>query len=462
MNNHYDLIAIGGGSGGLAVAEKAAALGKRVAIVEAAKLGGTCVNTGCVPKKVMWHAAQLAASVSDAPDFGIDVEHRGVNWSHLVAGRNRYIEDINRYWDKYVGQQNIDRITGFARFAGARSIEVEGESYSADHIVIATGGQPIVPPVPGAELGITSDGFFQLQQQPGKVAVIGGGYIGVELAGVLNALGSEVSIFALEPRVLEVFDPMISDTVMQTLQQQGVELHMPFQVSALKQTENGTRVFSSDGQCIGEFDTVIWAVGRRPSTAGLNLEMASVEVLSNGVIPVDDFQNTNVKGIYAIGDITGTAPLTPVAVAAGRKLAERLFDNCVHCRIDYDNIPTVVFAHPPVGTVGMSESQARERFGKVSVYTTRFTPMRYALSHHGHQTAMKMVCAGENEKVVGIHMTGDDVDEMLQGFAVAVKAGLSKRNFDNTIAIHPTSSEELVTLKVAESVPDEFLKVANG
>jgi glutathione reductase (NADPH) len=444
------------------VAEKAATLGKRVAIVEAKKLGGTCVNAGCVPKKIMWHAAQIASAVADAPDFGINVEHRGMDWNHLVNSRDRYIQDINRYWDSYVEELNIDRIEGFAKFINAHSLEVDDQRYTADHIVIATGGQPIVPPVPGAQLGMTSDGFFQLEKLPNKVAVIGGGYIGVELAGVLNSLGSEVSIFALESNVLEVFDPIISNTVMETLQQQGVTLHMSYPVNELRQIDTGVSIGSSDGQQIGDFDTVIWAVGRRASTAELNLELAGIKVLPNGVIPVDDYQNTNVKGVYAIGDIIGKAPLTPVAVAAGRKLAERLFDDCQHCKIDYDNIPTVVFAHPPVGAVGMTESQARKRFGKISTYTTRFTPMRYALSQHGHPTTMKMVCAGENEKVVGIHMTGDGVDEMLQGFAVAVKAGLSKSDFDNSIAIHPTSSEELVTLKHVDAEQNELLEVANG
>jgi len=410
----------------------------------------------------MWQAAQLATAVVDAPDFGINVKNLGINWSHLIAGRDRYIRDINRYWDSYIEQQNIDRITGFAKFTAAHTIEIEGKTYTADHIVIATGGQPIVPPVQGSKLGITSDGFFQLKQLPKKVAVICGGYIGVELAGVLKALGTEVSVFALEPKVLEVFDPIISDTVMESLQQQGVSLHMSYPVNALKRTEAGISVISSAGELTGGLDTVIWAVGRKPSTAKLSLEQAGVEVLPNGIIPVDDFQNTNVEGIYAVGDIIGRAPLTPVALAAGRKLAERLFGDCKHCKINYDNIPTVVFAHPPVGTIGMTEALARERFGRVSVYTTRFTPMRYALSQHAHPTTMKMVCAGENEKVVGIHMTGDSVDEMLQGFAVAVKAGLSKRDFDNTIATHPTSSEELVTLKIADSEQNETLITANG
>ena len=445
---HYDLITIGGGSGGLAVAKKATEYGKRVAIVEGARLGGTCVNNGCVPKKVMWYAANLAHAADDAAAFGIPVSRSDTDWQTLVSGREAYIERINRSWNNTVSTHDITHIPGYARFSGANTVEVEGVEYSADHIVVATGGKPIVPPVPGAELGITSDGFFQLQSQPKRVAVIGGGYIGVELSGVLRALGSEVTIVALEDRVLEVFDDMISEVLSEEMDKQGIGQRMGFQVAALEKSADGIAIRSAEGEVISGFDTVIWAVGRAANTRELNLKAASVDVLKNGIIPVDGYQNTNVPGIYAIGDITGKTPLTPVAIAAGRKLAERLFNNKADSRIDYQNIPSVVFAHPPVGTVGMTEAMAREHYGDaVTVYETRFTPMRYALSGHKSTTAMKLVCAGSDERVVGIHIIGDRADEMLQGFAVAVKMGATKADLDNTIAIHPTSAEELVTMK---------------
>lgn len=445
---HYDLIAIGGGSGGLAVARKAAEYGKRVAIVEGTRLGGTCVNNGCIPKKVMWYAANLAHAADDAKAFGVPVSRGNTDWQTMVSGREAYIERINRSWNNTVSTHGITHIPGHARFTSTNSIEVEGVEYSADHIVIATGGKPIVPPVPGAGLGITSDGFFQLTSQPKRVAVIGGGYIGAELSGVLRALGSEVTIVALEDRVLEVFDDMISDVLSQEMDKQGVVRRMSFQVAALERGVDGITIRSAEGEVISGFDTVIWAVGRAANTRELDLEAAGVEVLKNGIIPVDGYQNTNVPGIYAIGDITGKTPLTPVAIAAGRKLAERLFNNQPDSRVCYRNIPSVVFAHPPVGTVGMTEAMAREHYeDEVTVYETRFTPMRYALSGRKGSTAMKLVCAGSDERIVGVHIIGDGADEMLQGFAVAVKMGVTKADFDNTVAIHPTSAEELVTMK---------------
>ncbi len=447
MNNKFDLITIGGGSGGLAVAETAARLGKKVAVVEAHKMGGTCVNNGCVPKKVMWIAANLAHAVDDANGFGIPTRRGKTDWAALVAGRENYIRNINDYWDGYVDTLNIQHIHGHARFVDSHSIEVEGQHYSADHIVLATGGRPMVPPVPGAELGITSDGFFALEQQPQKVAIIGGGYIGVELAGVLQALGSQVSVIALEDRVLERFDPMISKVLMAEMQKQGIRLHMSYQVNGLSKNGAQISVHGAAGEQLDGYDCVIWAIGRAPNTRDLNLEAAGVETQANGMVPTDSLQNTNVPGIYAIGDITGRTPLTPVAIAAGRKLAARLFDNQPGSHVDYDNIPSVVFAHPPVATVGLTEAEAREKHAKICIYQTEFTPMRHALSRHGMSTAMKLVCAGEKEQVVGIHLIGDNVDEMLQGFAVAVKMGATKADFDNTIAIHPVSSEELVTMK---------------
>jgi len=447
QKQHYDLIAIGGGSGGLAVAKQAVAYGKKVAIIEAGRLGGTCVNNGCVPKKVMWYAANIAHAVDDANAFGIPAQRGQTDWSKLVAAREQYIANINRYWNNYVVDSGIDRIQGRAKFVTANTVEANGERYSADHIVIATGGQPIVPPLPGAELGISSDGFFQLQQQPRRVAVIGGGYIAIELSGVLAALGSQVSIVALENRLMERFDPMISDVVEQEMHRQGVQVYTGFKATGLSQTAEGI-VVRSDGKTVAAFDAVIWAIGRRPNTAGLALDAAGVDVLPNGIVPVDDYENTNVSGIYAIGDITGKVPLTPVAIAAGRKLAERLFANKPGSKVDYDNIPSVVFAHPPIGTVGITEAEALQQYGDdVTIYQTEFTPMRHALSEYRQVTAMKLVCAGTDEKIVGIHMIGDGVDEMLQGFAVAVKMGARKADFDNTIAIHPGSAEELVTMK---------------
>ncbi len=451
---HFDLIAIGGGSGGLAVAERAASLGRRVAIIESRQLGGTCVNNGCVPKKVMWYAASLAHAVDAAADFGIPAVRGRTDWQALVAGRARYVSNINSYWDSYVHDSGITRIEGHARLAAPGIVEASGVRYTADHIVLAGGSQPIVPAVPGAELGITSDGFFALQAQPDRVAVIGGGYIGVELSGMLQALGSEVTLVALEDRILERFDPMISTALETEMRNHGIRLRTGFAVAALSGHAGKISVTSAGNETLAGFDTVIWAVGRRPDTRDLGLAAAGVEVLPNGSVPVDAYQDTNVPGIHAIGDITGRMPLTPVAVAAGRRLAERLFGNRPDSRVDYDNIPSVVFSHPPVGCIGMTEDQARRRYGReVTVYSSEFTSMRHALAAQGSRTAMKLVCAGKQEKVVGIHIIGDSADEMLQGFAVAVKLGATKADLDNTIAIHPTSAEELVTMKTPDPAP---------
>jgi glutathione reductase (NADPH) len=460
MSTHFDLIAIGGGSGGLAVAERAAQHGKAVAVVEAAKMGGTCVNTGCVPKKVMWYAAQLAHAADDANAFGIPTRREKTDWSRLILGRNQYVANINAYWDEYVEQSGITRINGRARFVDARSIEVNGEIYSAKHIVVASGGNPVIPKVPGAELGISSEGFFELERQPANVAIIGGGYIGVELAGVLRALGSEVTVVTQEDRLLEFFDTMISRTLTSEMTQQGVNVHTNFQVAGLADTSAGIVVDSVDGDRLAGFDCVIWAVGRKPNTFDLNSEAAGLEIRANGIVPTDGYQNTNVPGIYAIGDITGRAPLTPVAIAAGRRLADRLFGGTLDAHVDYDNIPSVVFSHPPAGTVGLTETQARKRFNKVAVYSTDFTPMRHALSERAVKTAMKLVCAGDEQRVVGIHLVGDNVDEMLQGFAVAVNMGATKADLDNTIAIHPVSAEELVTMKTPEPEGNDGLGTA--
>ena len=449
MSRHFDLIAIGGGSGGLAVAEQAAQLGRRVALIDPGPLGGTCVNRGCVPKKVMWYAAQLAQAVRDGAGFGVRARAESFDWSALVSGRDRFVERITDYWSGYVKQEGITYLTGLGRLVDAGTVEVDGARYSADHIVIATGSRPLVPRMPGAELGITSDGIFTLREQPRRVAIIGGGYVGVEMAGVLRTLGSAVTVVALEERVLWLFDPMVGESLADSMQQEGICLRLQFEVAALERRADGLALVPRTGEPLTGFDTILWAVGRAPNSAGLGLEVAGVETQPNGLIKVDDFQNTNVPGIHALGDVTGREPLTPVAIAAGRRLARRLFGGETGLKLDYENVPSVVFSHPPVGRVGLTEPEARARYGDtLTVYETRFTPMRYALNEHGPQTAMKLVCTGPEERVVGIHLIGDGVDEMLQGFAVALKMGATKADLDDTVAIHPTSAEELVTLKV--------------
>jgi glutathione reductase (NADPH) len=422
--NHYDLIAIGGGSGGLSAAERAAMYGKKAAVVEAARLGGTCVNAGCVPKKVMWNAAFVAHTLEDACGYGFDVAIKGFDWSALVKGREEYIGAINEWYHTYLKDSNIDEIVGKARFLDARTIEVGTERYTADHIVVSPGGSALVPALPGSELGITSDGFFALAKQPKRVAVVGGGYIAVELAGLLNALGSEVDLLLRRQHFLAQFDAMLRDALMEEMVNAGVNILPNMSVEKVERRGDGKlNIHCAGGHELRGFDALIWAVGRTPNTADLNLEAAGVAVDDAGCIPTDEFQNTNVPGIYAVGDVTGRAQLTPVAIAAARRLCDRLFNNQPERKLEYHTIPTVIFSHPPIASVGLSEEQARDEHGEesVKVYTTRFTPMYHALTEHKSRTAMKLVCVGAQEKIVGCHIIGRGADEMLQGFAVAIK-----------------------------------------
>ena len=443
----YDYIAIGGGSGGVATARRAAEYGARALVVEANRLGGTCVNVGCVPKKVMWYAAGIAQAMRDAAGYGFSVGDTRFDWNTLKSRRDAYIARLNGIYANMLEKAGVDVVRGFARFVDARTIEVNGERFSAPHIVIATGGRPLVPDIPGAELGIDSDGFFALEQQPRRVAVVGGGYIAVELAGVFNALGSEVSMLVRGPHLLRPFDALLREELMAQMQEDGVRLNFATEVRSVARGTDGTlRVACSSGKAL-EVDALVWATGRRANTDALDLAAAGLTADAHGVIATDAFQNTAVPGIYAIGDITGRAELTPVAIAAGRRLAARLFLNQADSKLDYDTIPTVIFSHPPIGTVGLTEDEARARLTAVKVYTTRFTGMYHALTEHRPKTAMKLVCAGAEERIVGAHVIGEGADEMLQGFAVAVKMGARKADFDDTIAIHPTSAEEFVTMR---------------
>ena len=449
----FDYIAIGGGSGGIASAARAAMHGARVAIVEARELGGTCVNRGCVPKKAMWYAAEVAHHAKLARDYGFDSRRGSLDWSKLVETRENYISNIHKFYDGYLDRLNITHIKGYGKFVDANTVEVNGKQYTADHIVIAPGGAPTIPDIQGAELGITSDGFFELDHQPKKVLVAGSGYIAVELAGVLNALGSDVTLAFRKEGVLRSFDPMLSEALMEQMETdkiQMLKLHTPEKI--IKDADGTMTVhFETGPESFADysgFDCVIWAIGRAPLTEMLNLPAAGVECNKRGYVPTDEFQNTNVEGIYAIGDITGRAQLTPVAIAAGRRLSRRLFNGEEGLKLDYDNIASVVFSHPPIGSIGYSEAEAIGHYGEdqIKVYTSRFTPMLTALTSHRQPAAMKLVCQGENEKVVGLHVIGAGADEMLQGFAVAIKMGATKEDFDNTVAIHPTGAEEFVTM----------------
>lgn len=448
MTVKFDLIVIGGGSGGLAHAQRAAEFGAKAAVIEYGPLGGTCVNVGCVPKKVMWYTAQHAHMIEHASAYGFDVVMKGHDWSHLKRRRDAYIARLNSIYAGNLERHDVALIKGKARFLDDRTIDVEGRRISAGRIVIATGGHPIVPDVPGAGLGFTSDGFFELEERPKRIAIVGSGYVSVELAGVFHALGSETAVLVRKDGVLRSFDSMLGEELRMAMAADGLSVETGVVPAALKKAADGLRLTSADNRTFGPFDGVLWAVGRTPNTSELELDAAGVETDAEGFVPVDDYQKTNVDHIFAIGDVTGREALTPVAIAAGRRLADRLYGGMQDRHLDYRFIPTVIFSHPPLGTIGLTEDEARLEYdSELRVYESRFTPMYYALGDRKPQTRMKLITAGPSERVVGCHIIGDGVDEMLQGFAVAIRMGATKRDFDDTVAIHPTSAEELVTMR---------------
>ncbi|MCF2907553.1 glutathione-disulfide reductase [Pseudoalteromonas sp. DL2-H2.2] len=452
MAQHFDYIAIGGGSGGIASANRAAMRGAKVALIEAKHMGGTCVNVGCVPKKVMWHGAQVAEAIKlYAPDYGFDVEVKDFDWGKLVESREAYIGRIHQGYNKYLASNGVTVINGFAKFVDNNTVEVNGEHYTADHICIAVGGRPSIPNIPGAELGIDSNDFFELKAQPKSVAVIGAGYIAVELAGVLHSLGTQTHLFVRKHAPLRNFDPILVDTLTEVMDKEGPTLHTHSVPNSLSKNDDGSVTLHLENGDSHTVEQVIWAIGREPVTDKINLSATDVAITDGGYVKVDEYQNTSVSGIYALGDIMdGGIELTPVAVKAGRMLAERLFNpEMPNAKMDYNLVPTVVFSHPPIGTIGLSEPEAIEQYGEdnIKVYTSSFAAMYTAVTQHRQPCKMKLVCAGEDEKIVGLHGIGFAVDEMIQGFGVAMKMGATKADFDSVVAIHPTGSEEFVTMR---------------
>jgi len=446
---NYDFLVIGGGSGGLAAAKRAAAHGAKTALIERDRLGGTCVNRGCVPKKVMFNAASIAEMLREARGYGFDVATPAFDWSHLKRARDAYVSRLNDIYRRGLVTAEVTEITGDAQFIDGHTVAVGQQQLTASHILIATGATRDRPDIPGAELGITSDGFFDLETQPRAVLIIGGGYVAVELAGVFHSLGSEVTMLLRGERLLARFDASLRDTLLEEMEESGIAVMRPARIEAIEREDECLAVHVAGKQRLSGFDVVVWATGQRPNTAGLSLDRCGVATDEVGFVTTDDFQNTNVPGIYALGDVTPRLALTPVAIAAGRRLADRLFGGEPEARLDYNNVPTVVFSHPPIGTVGLTEEAARQLYGinEVKVYESRFTAMYYAVTEQKQPTLMKLITVGPHEKIVGCHLIGRGVDEIIQGFAVAVKMGATKADLDNTVAIHPTSAEELVTMR---------------
>ena len=445
----YDIIAIGGGSGGIATMNRAGEHGAKAAVIEEKKLGGTCVNVGCVPKKIMWYGAQIAESFHHyGPDYGFTSSDVQFDFAKLRQNREAYIDRARSSYDGSFKRNGVDLIEGRAHFVDSHTVSVNGELIRAKHIVIATGARPSIPTIPGAELGGSSDDVFAWEQLPESVAILGAGYIAVELAGVLHALGVKTDLFVRRDRPLRGFDSYIVEGLVNEMEKTGLPLHTHKVPVKLEETEQGITIHFEDGSS-HTASQVIWATGRRPNVDGLELEKAGVTLNQRGFIQVDEYQNTVVDGIYALGDVTGEKELTPVAIKAGRTLSERLFYGKTNAKMDYTTIPTVVFSHPAIGTVGLTEDQAIKEYGQdnIKVYKSSFASMYSAVTSHRQESRFKLITAGADEKVVGLHGLGYGVDEMIQGFAVAIKMGATKADFDATVAIHPTASEEFVTMR---------------
>eukprot|EP00752_Nemacystus_decipiens_P010117 g9018.t1 len=450
---HYDYLVIGGGSGGVASARRAATYDAKVAVIEASAMGGTCVNVGCVPKKVMWNSAHVMDMVNEAKNFGVITSAGKFDWPTLKEARDSYITRLNGIYERNLGNSGVKIIQGYGAFVGPKTVRVEGVDYTADHILVAVGGRPTMPAMEGAEHCIDSNGFFLLEEQPKKVAVIGAGYIAVELAGVFQALGTDTTLLVRRDRPLRSFDSLLVDTLVKEMDKSGLTLKPHATTKSVTKETDGTLTLTlENGEVLGGFDQILVAAGREPILDKLGLDSAGVET-EQGYITVDDYQNTNVEGVYAVGDACDKkVELTPMAIAAGRRLSDRLFGGLDGAKADYNNVPTVVFSHPPIGTIGLTEEEAIKVHGEdnIKVYSSTFVNLMYGPwkidPSEKNKSAMKMICLGEEQKVVGLHVIGEGADEMLQGFGVAMKLGATKADFDSCVAIHPTASEEFVTL----------------
>lgn len=472
----YDYISIGGGSGGMASARRAATYGAKVLVVErgrkhdGAGLGGTCVHYGCVPKKVMFNAAAHVEHLNRCADYSISAgkpfAFGDFDWAAMKTKRDAYIARLNGIYERNLGNAQIDLVEGVATLVAPNQVKVDGVVYTGKHVLVAVGGTPALPDIPGIEHAIDSDGFFKLETQPKKVAVVGAGYIAIELAGIFNALKSDTSLFCRYDHVLRQFDPIVRDLVNEEAEKAGVRFVRRSRIERIDKQPDGslqlTATVDGETQVLGGFDVVLYAIGRAPRTQGLGLETVGVQRNDAGFIVVDAQENTSVPGVYAIGDATTTGwELTPVAIAAGRRLADRLFGGEPDAALHYHQIPTVVFSHPPLGTIGYTEPEAVAKFGAANVktYTSKFVNLLYAMAapEHKGKTAMKLVTVGEDEVVVGVHVAGEGADEMIQGFGVALKMNATKADFDNIVAIHPTASEELVTMAPWGQIKDKIV-----
>ncbi|MDN7142337.1 glutathione-disulfide reductase [Pseudomonas sp. JQ170] len=447
MAHDFDLFVIGAGSGGVRAARFAAGFGAKVAVAESRYLGGTCVNVGCVPKKLLVYGAHFSDDFEQAAGFGWSLEDAQFDWGQLIANKNREIERLNGIYRNLLVNSGVTLLEGHAKLTGAHEVEVDGQRYSAKHILIATGGWPQIPDIPGKELAISSNEAFYLKELPKRVLVVGGGYIAVEFAGIFQGLGAKTSLLYRGDLFLRGFDGGVRTHLKEELEKRGMDLQFNSDIQRIDRQDDGSlKATLKDGRELVA-DCVFYATGRRPMLDNLGLENTGVELDPRGFIRVDDLYQTTAPSILAIGDVIGRVQLTPVALAEGMAVARRLFKPEQYRPVDYQNIPTAVFSQPPIGTVGLTEEQALEQGHQVQIFESRFRPMKLTLTHVQEKTLMKLVVDADTDRVLGCHMVGPDAGEIIQGLGIALKAGATKQQFDETIGVHPTAAEEFVTLR---------------
>lgn len=441
----YDLFVIGAGSGGVRAARMSSAFGARVAIAEERYLGGTCVNVGCVPKKLFVYASQFSSDFKTSSGFGWDVNETRFDWKRLLEHKNLEIERLNGVYEKLLINAGVSLFDGHATIVDEHTVRVGDQQFSAEYILVATGGWPVVPEFPGNNLAITSNQAFYLDRLPDRMAIVGGGYIAVEFAGIFNGLGVDTTLIYRGPLFLRGFDQDIRQHLVVQLKAKGIKLQFESSVTSIEKTEDGlnARLDSGEILCV---DQIMYATGRKPKIDGLGLEAVGVERDQHDAVIVNSNYQTSVASIYALGDVTNRVNLTPVALAEGMALAKALFGE-TPIQVDYDYIPTCVFSQPNIGTVGLTEQQAEQQFGTIAIYKSIFKPMKYSLSDSNEQTLMKLIVDKQTDRVVGAHMVGPDAGEIIQGLAIAIKAGATKVVFDSTLGIHPTTAEEFVTMR---------------
>ncbi|HXJ50017.1 MAG TPA: glutathione-disulfide reductase [Burkholderiales bacterium] len=451
MKHDFDLFTIGGGSGGVRASRVSAGYGAKVAIAESGRFGGTCVNVGCIPKKLFSYAAHMREDFEVAKSFGWTVGEPRFDWATLLANKDREIARLNGVYERVLSLAGVEIMRGRATVADPHTVEIGGRRFSARHILLATGSWPTVPDIPGREHAITSNEVFHLERLPRRVLLIGGGYIAVEFASIFNGLGVQTKLSYRGKRLLCGFDAELGERLAEEMAAKGVKMHFgaePLRIA--KRGDGSLEVELGDGSREAA-ELVMFATGRHPNSANLGLEAAGVELATDGEVIVDKYSKTSVDSIHAIGDLTNRLNLTPVATAEAMWLARTLFGN-QPTAVDHDNVPTAIFANPNVATVGLSEEHAREKFGAVDVYKASFRALKLTLGEKGERTFMKLVVDRASQKVVGAHMLGADAGEVIQGVAIAVKLGATKAQFDATIGIHPTAAEEFVTLRERVSV----------